>query len=34
MGKWIVNIILGLLVTLAILVLIQLGVNIVNGIYL
>ena len=33
MGKWIVNIILGVLVTLAILVLIQLGVNIVNGIY-
>ena len=34
MGKWIVNIILGVLITLAILVLIQLGYNMLNAVYL
>ena len=33
LGKWIVNILLGCLVTLAILVGIQLGVNIYLGVY-
>jgi len=33
MGKWIVNIFLGVLVTFAILVGIQLGVNIYLGVY-
>ena len=31
--NWIVNIILGLLITLAILVIVQLGVNIHTGVY-
>ena len=34
MGNWIVNIIIGVLITLAILILIQLGVNVANEIYL
>ena len=33
MGKWIVNIMIGALITLAILVGIQLGVNIYLGVY-
>ena len=33
MGDWIINIILGLLVTLCILVLIQIGVNFYTGVY-
>jgi len=34
MANWIVNIIIGVLITLAILILIQLGVNVANEIYL
>ena len=33
MGNWLINIILGLLVTLCILVLIQIGVNFFTGVY-
>jgi hypothetical protein len=33
MGEWIVNIILGVLITLLMLTAIQLGWNVVNGVY-
>ena len=33
MSDWIINIILGILITLCILVLIQIGLNFINGVY-